>query len=189
MEEETELAKQKAEATSNELKCYADIVDRYVITSSTDNKGVITSVSDAFCNISGYSREELIGRSHNVVRHPNAPTSLYEQLWRTIRNGQAWQGEILNRRKDGGDYWVYTNIDPVKDERDTIIGYTAIAQDISDKKRVELLSITDPLTQIYNRLKLNDVLQAEIQRAQRYDRPLSLILLDIDYFKNRNNFV
>lgn len=187
LEEEMELAKRQVEETNKKLKSYAHIVDKYVITSSTDKNGIITAVSDAFCAISGYSREELVGSSHNVVRHPNTPASFYEELWRAVGSGRAWKGEIRNRRKDGSDYWVYMNIDPVLDERGTIAGYTAVAQDISDKKRIERLSITDPLTQIYNRLKLNSVLQIELQRARRYERPLSVILLDIDYFKNIND--
>lgn len=172
---------------TEELQQYVDIVDRSVITSSTDPKGVIISASEAFCRISGYSREELIGRSHNIVRHPDMPKTLYEDMWGTILSGEVWEGEIKNRRKDGSHYWVDVHIEPIKDVDDTITGFTAIRQDITDKKRAEELSITDRLTQLYNRLKLDEDLHKEVVRADRYGHPLSVIILDVDHFKSVND--
>ncbi len=169
------------------LQRHADIVDKYVITSSTDPSGVITSASQAFIDISGFSRAELIGKSHNIVRHPDMPGTLYRQMWETISKGQPWNGEIKNRAKDGRYYWVGVNIEPTFDPDGAITGYTAIRQDITDKKRIEVLSVTDRLTQLFNRMKLDETLQQEYERAARYGSPLSLIMLDIDYFKSVND--
>jgi diguanylate cyclase (GGDEF)-like protein/PAS domain S-box-containing protein len=166
---------------------YVDIVDKHVITSSTDAQGIITRASEAFCRISQYSREELVGRSHNIVRHPDMPASLYQDLWRTIRRGQVWHGEIKNRAKDGSAYWVAVNIEPKFDAQGVITGYTAIRQDITDRKRVEELSVRDPLTQLFNRLRLNEVLQLEGERATRYGSALGVVLLDVDHFKRIND--
>jgi aerotaxis receptor len=76
--------------------------DNLFIYSTTDLDGIITSVNDAFIEISGYSREELIGAPHNIVRHPDVPPAAFEDLWRDLKAGRPWCGLVKNRRKDGG---------------------------------------------------------------------------------------
>jgi len=170
-----------------EREQYLKLVDENVIVSSTDLYGNITYISQAFCVISGYTREELMGRSHNIVRHPDMGHELYRGLWDTITNDKTWEGEIKNKRKDGSFYWVKANISPKYDDQNNKVGYTAIRQDITDKKRVEELAITDRLTQIYNRIHLDLILQKSIQNSQRYGHKLSIILLDVDKFKSVND--
>lgn len=171
----------------DELLQYIQTIDKYVITSATDLKGRITYVSQAFCDISGFSREELMGKNHNIVRHPEMPDSLYKNLWRTITQGKIWSGEIKNLKKNGDFYWVDVHIEPLFDKDAKIIGYRAIRQDITDKKEVEKLSVTDRLTGLYNRLKLDDVFSYEIDQVKRYRNQFSIILLDIDHFKSVND--
>ncbi len=113
------------------------IVDKYIISSTTDLKGKITEVSDAFCDISGYTREELIGKPHNIIRHPDMPKSAFKELWDTIQAGKPWSGEVKNLKKDGGHYWVYVNIEPLFDRKDKIEGYAAIRLDITDSIHLE----------------------------------------------------
>lgn len=149
---------QRLRQARDQLQRYLQIIDKYVIASSTNPHGIITSASDAFCTISGYTKEELIGRPHNIVRHPDMPKALYADLWSTIQRGESWQGKIKNRRKDGSHYWVDVQIEPVKDGLGQISGYTAIRHDITDKKIIEQLSITDSLTQLCNRMELEAVL-------------------------------
>ena len=173
--------------TQEKLEKHIHTVDQYVITSTTDACGKITSASDAFCTISGYAREELLGKSHSIVRHPDMPKSLYKNLWKTIGNGNVWSGEIKNLKKNGGYYWVDIHISPIKDEAGNINGFTAVHQDITDKKLAEALSTTDSLTQLYNRRKLGKQLKLEIARTERYDHALSLLLIDIDHFKSIND--
>ncbi len=84
-----------------ELEKYLQIIDMHVIISSTDLHGIITEVSKAFCEISGYTKEELIGKSHNIVRHPDISSSIYKEMWDTLKKGISWSSEIKNRRKDG----------------------------------------------------------------------------------------
>lgn len=91
---------------------YNDLIDKYIISSSTDCDGIITSVSSAFCQISGYSKQELIGKKHNIVKHKDMRSSIFKELWETIRNGNIWDGEIKNMRKDGESYWVEAKISP-----------------------------------------------------------------------------
>jgi len=95
------------------------------IYSTTDLKGVITSANDAFVEISGFSREELVGKAHNIVRHPDMPEAAFADLWRDLKDGRPWCGLVKNRRKDGGYYWVEANVSPIR-ENGTIIGYGSV---------------------------------------------------------------
>ncbi len=170
-----------------EKQRYLSLIDENIITSTTDLSGTILSVSEAFCRISGYSKEELIGSNHRIVRHPEMPASLYEDLWRTISSGATWRGEIKNRMKTGGYYWVDAIITPLVDDSGKKIGYTAIRQDITAQKKVEELSVTDRLTALFNRHRLDEVIEKEIARSTRYETALSVVLADIDHFKRVND--
>lgn len=166
---------------------YSSTVDQYVITSSTDIYGTITSVSQAFCDISGYSEAELIGNNHNMVRHPDMPDSLYKDLWQTIKSGKTWNGEVKNLKKNGEFYWVDVHIDPIKNHSGEVTGYIAVRHDITDKKHIEALTITDELTGAYNRRHYNQVLSVEIDRAKRDGQFLCFLMIDADNFKKYND--
>jgi PAS domain S-box-containing protein len=121
----------------NALNKSIDIVDKYVIMSRTDTSGNIISISSAFCKISGYESFELIGKSHNIIRHPDMPKELFFDLWNTIKSGNMWQGEIKNLKKNGGFYWVKTTIHPNFDNNGNIISYDAIREDITSQKELK----------------------------------------------------
>ena len=108
--------------------------------STTDNKGVITHVNQAFVDISGFSAEELIGSSHNIVRHPGMPPAAFENLWAQLQKGQSWMGVVKNRNKDGDYYWVDAFITPSR-EGDHVIGYESVrvATDVQTVARAEAL--------------------------------------------------
>ena len=125
---------------NEELDRLVESFDKYVIASRTDLKGIITYASKAYQSISGYTKEELLGKPHNIVRHPDMPKSSFEDMWRTIQSGQVWKGEVKNLRKDGTFYWVDANIAPYYDNENNHIGYSAIRYDITDKKKVQELS-------------------------------------------------
>jgi diguanylate cyclase (GGDEF)-like protein/PAS domain S-box-containing protein len=173
-------------AKTYKLQEYIAIVDKNVITSQTDIHGTIVYASEAFCQISGYSKEQLIGQNHRIIRHPDMPADFFIQLWKTISSGNVWQGEIKNRKSDGSYYWVDTVISPNIDEG-KINGYTAIRHDITDKKRVEELAITDPMTGLYNRRHYITIIQEEMNRATRHNSSMALMMLDVDYFKRYND--
>lgn len=86
------------------------------LVSQTDSKGMILFANDDFCKIAGYRVEEMIGRPHNMVRHPDMPESAFKDLWRTIKQNKIWTGYVKNRTKDGGFYWVFATIYPMYDE-------------------------------------------------------------------------
>lgn len=169
------------------LEEYMLLVDKNVITSTTDLHGKIFQASAAFCDISGYSKDELLGKSHNIVRHEDMPKATYEELWETIQAGNTWQGEIKNKHKDGSSYWIDATISPIMNDQGKIISYTAIRHDITDKKRIEELSVTDRLTQLYNRIKIDDIFAMKLATSGRYNTPFSVIIIDLDHFKLVND--
>ncbi len=114
-----------------------NIMSQYVIYSKTDLDGYITEVSDAFCETTKYKKEELIGQNHNILRHPNVPSVVYEDMWTTIKKGNKWYGEIENFDKNGKAYWISTTISPDYDIDGNKIGYIAIRHNITALKEVE----------------------------------------------------
>ncbi|MBN2870741.1 MAG: diguanylate cyclase [Campylobacterales bacterium] len=166
---------------------YVALVNESVITSTTDLEGTIVYVSNAFCRISQYDASDLIGQNHRIVRHSDMPEEVYRELWDTITDNRTWEGEIKNKAKDGSHYWVHATISPIWDDEGNKIGYTAVRQDITDKKRVEELAVRDRLTGLFNRLKLDEILEYEMTKTKRYNTPLSVIIIDVDHFKSVND--
>jgi len=107
------------------------------IISQTDLQGIITFANRQFSSVSGYKVEELTGKSHNIIRHPDMPREVFEQMWKTIKSGQAWNGLLKNLRKDGLYYWVEIEILPIKDEEDTVTGYIATGKSASQNSMHE----------------------------------------------------
>lgn len=95
------------------------------IYSRTDINGTITEANEAFAQISGYQREEMLGQPHNMVRHPDMPPEAFADMWRDLKAGRPWRGLVKNRRKDGGYYWVVANASPVREEG-RIVGYQSV---------------------------------------------------------------
>ncbi len=114
------------------LNQYKDVVDISTIVSKTDLKGKITYVNDAFCKVSGYSKDELIGKQHNIVRHPDTPQVIYKDMWDTIKSKRVWQGEVKNLKKDGGYYIVQSIVMPILDSHGEIEEYISVRHDITD---------------------------------------------------------
>lgn len=114
------------------LNQYKEVVDLSTIVSKTDLKGRITYVNDAFLKISGYTKEELIGKSHNVVRHPDVPKTIFREIWNSIQHKSIWSGEVKNLRKDGSHYWVQSVIMPILDSEGNIKEYISVRHDITD---------------------------------------------------------
>jgi len=141
--------KKKLENKDYELDRYSKIIDNNVITSSTDADGTITNVSEAFCRINGYTKEELIGKRHSILHDKSFSGTIYKEMWGKLKTQKNWQGELRNINKDGSIYWVDAKIEAVYDNS-LLVGYRAVKHEITDKKRVQELSIRDKLTQLYN---------------------------------------
>jgi diguanylate cyclase len=103
-----------------------------LVISTTDLQGVITYANDLFCKLTGYSREELVGKPHNLVRHPSVPKEVYKDMWDTIQAGKIWTGVIPNVGKGGGIYVVDTTVQPIFDDAGKITGYISVRRVIND---------------------------------------------------------
>jgi len=125
---------------NNELDALVDSFDTYVIASRTDLKGKITYASKAYEIISGYTEEYLLGKPHNIVRHPDMPRSAFKEMWNTIKEGKLWKGDVKNLREDGSFYWVKAYVAPYFDKNNKHIGYNSIRIDITAQKEVEKLN-------------------------------------------------
>lgn len=110
---------------------HTEIPRDLTLVSKTDLKGVITYANEDFVHISGYALNELLGRSHNIVRHPDMPPLAFEEMWRTLKSGKPWRGIVKNRCKDGGYYWVDACVVPIK-QHDQVIGYMSVRKHASE---------------------------------------------------------
>ncbi len=163
----------KFKKSTIELKQLIDAFDKNVIFSKTDLKGNITHVSEAFCKISGYKEDELIGKAHNIIRHADMPKEAFSDLWKKLKAKESWSGEVKNRKKNGDFYWVLSTIEPDYDANGKHIGYYAVRQIITAQKKVEELkfelesinsNLEEKIARRTNKIvKLNE----EIQETQR----------------------
>lgn len=157
----------------------------------TDLDANIEYANAAFFKTTGYALEEVIGKNPNLLHSDKTPSATYADMWEHLTRGQNWQGEFINRRKDGTEYIEFIHIAPVRQKDGKITHYMAIKEDISERKqaeaRIHYLVNFDPLTGLPNRLQMDDHLQYTLSLAKRNDGFFALMFLDLDHFKNIND--
>lgn len=157
----------------------------------SDRNGNIAYVNKAFCEITGYSEVEAVGRNPRFLKSGRHDKDFYRQMWNALVNEGKWQGELWNRRKDGAIYPELSTISVVYDENNQICNYVAVFADITliKKSEAELthMAYHDPLTDLPNRLKLSTQIEQEIQHVERNSGQFATIFIDIDHFKHIND--
>ena len=175
----TKIVEERTREGSKNLR----ILSRYVIFSKTDLKGIITEASDAFCKISGYSKDELIGKPHNILRHHDMPSEAFKEMWETIKKGTVWRGEVKNRLKDDGYYWVSANISPEFDKDKNIIGYMSIRQDITARKDFE-----EQHLKLVKSERMASMGEMIVNIAHQWRQPLSVISTGVTSMQIQKEF-
>lgn len=181
--------KQTVDSTNRHLTAFRDAVDSAGIVAVTDLQGTILEANDNFCRVSGYSRDELVGENHNIVKSDQQSTAFFEDLHSTVERGEMWRGEMCSRAKDGSLYWVDAAIVPMKDEDEKIDGLLALRIEITERKRLmqqlHVQAYSDALTGLPNRASVLDSIQDTIDRCD--DHKFALLFLDFDRFKLIND--
>jgi PAS domain S-box-containing protein len=159
------------------IQQYKEAIEKSNIVSKTDINGIITFVNDEFCKISGYTREELIGKNHNIVRDPSVSASNFKLLWDTIKNKQTYKSTVKNRKKDGTAFYVNTTVIPILDKNGEIEEFIAIRYDVTkevflkkelEEKELQLKQLNKNLekkvqVQTSQLLELNQTLELRVQ--------------------------
>ncbi|TNE77281.1 MAG: diguanylate cyclase [Gammaproteobacteria bacterium] len=176
-----------AEEAWEKVKHYLSILDRHACVLRVDEQLQVQYISAAFCTITGYDREELQDKSHELLMSETKNGPRLRQMLGSLSSGHNWQGEVFLKRKSGKQLVMDVYAEPVMEGSDRFAGYNAVFQDMTQKKNAELLSITDALTGLYNRNKLDELLLKECKLVNRGSPVFSVILLDIDHFKHIND--
>lgn len=165
------------------LEQYKHALDKTAIVTKTDACGKITYVNGLFESISGFSADEVIGKTHRIIRHPDMPNTVFKDLWRTIGSKKVWQGTIKNRKKNGGYYYVDTTIVPILDQDGDILEYISIRNDITEiiiNQELMAQHRTDRLTGLPSRARLIE----DLEKKQSNQ----LALMDVRNFKAFNYY-
>lgn len=172
------------------ISSYRTAVDAAAIFSETDAQGVITYVNEEFCRLSGYTKEELIGKSHSILKSGVHPPGFFSHMWKTLRDKQVWKGVICNRAKDGHLYWVDSTIAPMLKDNGDISKFVSIRFDISEHRRLidslEWRVNRDPLTGILNRFSITTTLESLITQSVESEQSFTIAALDLDEFRSIN---
>lgn len=183
------MSKKQLENREKESEKFIEILNKISIVSKTDLDGIITHVNDNFAEMSGYSKEELINSSHNIIRHPDTPKKTFIDLWETLKRDETWEGELKNRRKDGSHYWVKSIITPLF-ENNQKVGYLGIRQNISDKKSLEekVASRTKSLYEALEHIKSAEKVKSSFLAKMSHEMktPLNSILGFSQLLSNSN---
>ena len=189
---QNEKAAQELKESEQKLKLLSQAVEQmHEMVQITDTDGNIIYVNPATQKGTRYSEEELIGKNNRLLKSGEHSNKFYEKLWKSILSGKTYQDIFINKRKDGSFYYDEKIISPLKDEDGNIRHFISTSRDITQRialeKKLQKLATKDALTGIYNRYKMTTLIEEEIKRAKRYDESFSLLMLDIDKFKNIND--
>ena len=174
--------------TEEELRHMLEVVDRNVLMSKTDRKGIVTYISSALEKLSGFSEEELIGKSYHDLFDRDIDPSLVEQMEARLSEGEVWQvSKLKATKRDGEVYWVDVTVAPVTNGKGEIKEYMTIRRDVTPYVRLEELVMVDPMTGFYNRRAFNEMMPRLLANAHRRGEPILFGIFDVDNFRNYNS--
>ncbi|MDD5211123.1 MAG: diguanylate cyclase [Sulfuricurvum sp.] len=157
----------------------------------TDRMGTITYVNQAFCDHTGFSREEAVGNNPRMLKSGQHDIDFFKNLWKIILHGDVFRVTLVNKKKNGDLFYENLTITPLKDENGDITGFVYTGKDVTSEtmmnQEMERIATIDKLTGVFNRHKFEELYALESERSRRFSQPLSLILIDIDHFKNVND--
>lgn len=188
-----DLAKKSIMKSELEYKKYllaqkSKIIDKHVYMTVSDLDAKIVEISQAYLEFTGYKKEEIIGEEHSLLRAKDIDPSVLKKLWDTISNDKVYKGELKSHKASGEEYWIYVVITPLYDKFHKKIGYTTIKEDVTDKRKLETMSVTDSLTTLHNRRLYDHFIKRELRRSTYKKEQFALLMLDIDYFKEYNDY-
>ena len=154
------------------------LIKEATLYSATDLRGIITEVNDKFVELSGYSKEELIGRQHNIVRHEEMPSEVYKDMWTTIKDKKSWMGIVKNKAKDGSAYYVRSHIFPLLDTHNNIVEYVSIRDDITEEMNRKA-NLEGTLSTLEEQTKDKEYLLNQYEKIIDYSS--AFIRLDFDF--------
>lgn len=188
---ETKLLLQQKNSKVTELnealEADKEIINQNIILMRTLADGIILDVSTLFCNFFEYKREDIIGKSASILKLDNNLKCLYKELQNITANKEAWNGELEIKTSIGKSKWVEARISPIFDEDSNLIEFNTIYYDITNKKLLEELYITDALTKLYNRAHFDDIINSITKHQRKADIDFALVISDIDHFKSIND--
>lgn len=170
-----------------ERKVNEKMINKYIPLSHTDLAGEITYANEAFCKLTGYTKEELIGHNHRMLRSAKTSKEFYKDLWSSITKNKSFSGELRILTKHQEEVWVRIVIEPRYDINGKKIGYVSTREDVTDKQELRFISERDQLTKIYNRRSFESKLTQALEGIKKEQKYFGLIMFDIDHFKKVND--
>jgi PAS domain S-box-containing protein len=164
----SEELKSELANTQSELQTRMNILETASIMSEADLKGNIIYVNDKFCEVAGYTREEVMGKPHNILRHPDMPADAFKDMWATIGRGHVWNGIVRNKRKDGSSYWVNATVAPVLGDNGKPVKYVSVRFDITEQVKSEL----DLQAQLETLQQQDEEIRQTAEQIQQQDEEL-----------------
>ncbi len=173
----------------NRLSKVVEQIDDSVLI--TDRQGQISYVNQAFSRYTGYTKKDALGKTPRILKSGKYDDEFYKTMWSTIIRGETYIGTLINKKKNGDLYYEKKTITPLKDDHGELVGFVSSGKDVTLEtmmhQEMESIASTDKLTGIHNRHKFEELFSLEAERSRRFSSPLSLMLLDIDYFKVVND--
>lgn len=177
--------KNKLNLVNNEMNLLSHIINDNIISSVTDLDGKILDVTDSFLNMYGYKKEEIIGKKHSIIKSNKIPNEAYISMWYSLKNGEIWEGEFLNKTKTGEEIWIAATIIPEYDNGE-VVRYRSIGHNITPQKKANFLLEYDSLTGLPNKFSFEKSIEHAIKLAKRNNEKLAILFLDLDNFKDIN---